>query len=57
VTVVEYASGHQPDAAQVARSLSVSHVEPMEQGVSVLAGSAKVVVVVGTDKATTASAP
>ena len=57
MTVVEYASGHQPDAAQVARSLSVSHVEPMEQGVSVLAGSSKVVVVVGTDKATTTSAP
>ncbi len=57
VTVVEYASGHQADAAQVARSLSVSHVEPMEQGVSVLAGSAKVVVVVGADKATTTSAP
>jgi len=52
VTVVEYATGHQPDAAQVARSLSVSHVEPMEQGVSALAGSAKVAVVVGADKAT-----
>jgi hypothetical protein len=52
VTVVEYATGHQPDAAQVARSLAVSHVEPMEQGVSALAGSAKVAVVVGADKAT-----
>jgi hypothetical protein len=53
VTVVEYAGGHQPDAAQVARSLSVSHVQPMEQGVAQLAGSAKVVVVAGADKATT----
>jgi hypothetical protein len=56
-TVVEYASGHQADAAGVAKSLSVSHVEPMEQAVAVLAASAKVVVVVGTDKATTATAP
>jgi hypothetical protein len=52
VTVVEYASGHQADAAQVAHSLSVSHVQPMEQGVAQLAGSAKVVVVAGADKAT-----
>jgi hypothetical protein len=56
-TVVEYASGHQADAAGVAKSLAVSHVEPMEQAVAVLAGSAKVVVVVGTDKATTTTAP
>jgi hypothetical protein len=56
-TVVEYAGGHQADAAGVARSLSVSHVEPMEQAVAVLAGSAKVVVVVGTDKATTTATP
>jgi hypothetical protein len=52
VTVVEYAPGHQPDAQQVAGALSVSHVEPMEQGVSALAGSSKVAVVVGADKAT-----
>lgn len=56
-TVVEYASGHQADAAGVAKSLAVSHVEPMEQAVAVLAGSAKVVVVVGTDKATTTATP
>jgi hypothetical protein len=52
VTVVEYAAGHQADAAGVARSLAVSHVEPMEQAVAQLAGSAKVVVVAGADKAT-----
>jgi hypothetical protein len=52
-TVVEYASGHQADAAGVARSLSVSHVVPMEQAIAQLAGSAKVVVVAGADKATT----
>jgi hypothetical protein len=52
-TVVEYASGHQADAEALAHSLSVSHVLPVEQAVSALAPSAKVVVVVGTDKATT----
>jgi hypothetical protein len=50
-TVVEYAGGHQAEATQVAHSLAVSHVQPMEQAVSALAGSAKVVVVVGVDKA------
>ncbi len=53
VTVVEYASGHQADAQEVAHSLSVSRVQPMEQAVTVLAGSAKVVVIAGADRATT----
>lgn len=52
-TVVEYASGHQADAEAVARSLSVSKVQPVESAVAGLAGSAKVVVIVGHDKATT----
>ena len=52
-TVVEYVSGHQADAEGVAHSLAVSHVQPIEQAVAALAGSAKVVVIVGTDKATT----
>jgi hypothetical protein len=51
VTVVEYAPGHQADAQGVARSLSVAHVQPVEQAVSALAGPAKVVVVVGADRA------
>ena len=51
VTVVEYASGHQADAEGVAGSLSVTHVQPMEQAVAALAGSAKVVVIVGADEA------
>src|SRR5262249_11680037 len=51
VTVVQYAPGHQADANGVARSLSVAHVQPIEQAVSGLAGSAKVVVVVGADRA------
>jgi hypothetical protein len=51
VTVVQYAPGHQADANGVARALSVSHVQPIEQAVSGLAGPAKVVVVVGADRA------
>jgi hypothetical protein len=51
VSVVEYAPGHQADANGVARSLSVAHVQPIEQAVSALAGPAKVVVVVGADRA------
>lgn len=54
VTVVEYAGGHQADAEGVARSLSLSHVQPMEQAVATLAGAAKVVVIVGADEATKA---
>lgn len=50
VTVVEYASGHQADAQAVARSLAVTRVQPLEQTVASLAGSATVVVVVGADK-------
>jgi hypothetical protein len=53
VTVVEFASGQQADAEGVAHSLSVSHVQPMEQAVATLAPSAKVVVLVGADKAST----
>jgi hypothetical protein len=52
-TVVEYASGHQADAEAVARSLSVTQVQPLEASAAALAGSAKVVVIVGHDKATT----
>jgi hypothetical protein len=49
-TVVEYASGHQADAEGVAHSLSVSHVQPVEQAVAALSGGAKVVVIVGADQ-------
>jgi len=51
LTVVEYASGHQADAEGVARSLGAAKAQPMEVAVASLAGSAKVVVVVGADKA------
>jgi len=51
VTVVEYATGHEADAEGVAHQLSVSHVQPMEQAVGALSGSAKVVVIVGADEA------
>ena len=52
VTVVEYAEGDRAAAEAVARSLSVTQVQPMEVAVSNLANSAKVVVIVGADKAT-----
>jgi hypothetical protein len=55
VTVVEYASGHRADAAGVASALGVGQAQPMEATVSSLAGSATVVVIVGLDKAETAS--
>ncbi len=51
VTVVEYATGHKPEAEGVAQALGVTHVQAEEQAVSVLAGSASVVVIVGADKA------
>jgi len=55
VSVVEYASGHQAEAEGVARSVDVTHVQPIEAAVTALAGSATVVVIVGEDKA--ASSP
>ncbi len=51
VSIVEYASGHQAEAEGVARSISVTHVTPIEAAVTALAGSANVVVIVGADKA------
>jgi hypothetical protein len=50
-TVVQYAGGHQSGAEAVAHSLGVSKVQPMEAAVASLGGSAKVVVIVGADKA------
>jgi LytR cell envelope-related transcriptional attenuator len=55
VTVVEYASGHRADAAGVSSALGVGQAQPIEATVSSLAGSATVVVIVGLDKAGTAS--
>ena len=54
VTVVEYAPGHRADAQGVARSLSVSRVQPLESATAALASSATVVVVVGADRASSA---
>jgi LytR cell envelope-related transcriptional attenuator len=51
VSVVEYTSGHRAEAEAVARSVSVTHVLPIEAAVTALAGSANVVVIVGADKA------
>lgn len=53
VTVVEYSHGHQADAEGVARSMSLTKVQPIESATAALAGSATVVVVVGLDKAAT----
>jgi hypothetical protein len=53
-TVVEYAPGHRAEAAGVAHALGVSKVQVIEGSVASLAGSAKVVVVAGLDKATPA---
>jgi hypothetical protein len=46
-TVVEYAPGERRDAEDVARAVSVSTVQPLEESVSALADSAQVVVIVG----------
>ena len=45
--MVEYTAGHQAEAQGVARSLSVTRVQPVESGAASLAGSASVVVIVG----------
>lgn len=50
-TVVEYSSGHRAEAAQVAQSLGVTRVQPLEAAVSPLAGSSTVVVIAGLDRA------
>ena len=50
-TVVQYSSGHRAEAAQVARALGVSEVQPMEASVSPLVGASTVVVIAGLDKA------
>jgi hypothetical protein len=53
-TVVEYVGGHQSGAEALAHSLGVSKVQPIEAAVASLGGSAKLVVIVGADKATAA---
>jgi LytR cell envelope-related transcriptional attenuator len=50
-TIVEYTGGHKADAQGVAKALEVTRVQPMETGVSSLAGAATVVVIAGEDKA------
>jgi hypothetical protein len=50
-TVVEYSSGHRAEAAQVARALGVTQMQPIEAAVSPLTGSSTVVVIAGLDKA------
>jgi hypothetical protein len=50
-TVVEYTGGHKAEAQNVAKALEVTQVQPIETGVSSLAGAATVVVIAGEDKA------
>jgi hypothetical protein len=50
VSIVEYTSGHQAEAEAVARSASVTRVQPIEAAVGALTGSASVVLIVGADK-------
>jgi hypothetical protein len=50
ISMVEYASRHQPEAEGVARALGITDVLPVEAGVTALAGEANVVVIVGQDR-------
>jgi LytR cell envelope-related transcriptional attenuator len=50
-TTVEYTSGHRAEAQAVGKALEVTRLQPMETGVSSLAGAATVVVIAGEDKA------
>jgi hypothetical protein len=50
-TVVEYSSGHRPDARRVAKALNVTRVQPIDSSTVALAGSATVVVIAGADQA------
>ncbi|HTR72116.1 MAG TPA: LytR C-terminal domain-containing protein, partial [Solirubrobacteraceae bacterium] len=50
-TVIEYSAGHHAEAAQVAQTLGVSQVQPIEAAVSPLVGASTVVVIAGLDKA------
>ncbi len=52
-SVVEYAPGQRTDAEEVARALSKSTVQPLEESVSALADSAQVVVIMGADSGAT----
>lgn len=52
-SVVEYAPGQRADAEEVARALSKSTVQPLEESVSALADSAQVVVIMGADSGAT----
>ena len=54
-SVVEYSSGHRAEAKAVAKSISVSDVRSLESGVAGLSSGANVVVIVGADKASSAT--
>jgi hypothetical protein len=50
-SVVEYAPGHQAEAAAVGRTVGISQREPVTASSRALAGSATVIVIAGADKA------
>ncbi len=50
-SVVEYASGHRPEAQNVGQTLSIGELAPMESAIASLVGGATVVVIAGADKA------
>jgi hypothetical protein len=55
VTVAEYASGHRAEAEGVAKAAGVSDVKPMASSVATLSNGANVVLIIGADRASTAT--
>ena len=50
-SVVEYAGAHRTEAQHVGQTLGISQVQPLEDAVAPLVGSATVVVIAGSDQA------
>lgn len=50
-SVVQYAEGHRTEAQNVAQTLGISQVAPLESAIAPLVGSATVVVIAGADQA------
>jgi LytR cell envelope-related transcriptional attenuator len=50
-SVVQYSEGHRSEARQVAQTLGIGQVEPLESALAPLVGAATVVVVAGADQA------
>jgi hypothetical protein len=50
-SVVQYTEGHRAEAQQVAQTLGIGQVEPLESALAPLVGPATVVVIAGADQA------